>query len=597
MFKRIWTVMKYFYGQAWKMDKYYFLAVIVDMVVTGLQPLIAIIFPRIIIDELLHERRPGVIIQTVAIMVLLFFAARIIGNFCRYEQTVFHQRFSDYSDRQLTRKTMEMDYEYTEDPAMLEMQSKARNGMGWWSSGLRGLTDILKTFTSGIITFVSTLTIIGSVEPLLLIALLALVAIGFLFTYLSRRAELRFKEDRAKLDTKYWYLADRVLQGDKYGVDIRLYDGQQLVNAKAEGYMNHMVKETNRFLKPFVFITSGSLLVTAVQQGVLYGYLGLRVLDKAISIGQFQMLFTASVSFAESITNILTQGIRLATTCDYMNDYIIFMEYPSMKDKGTRKLERNAKHTIAFDRVSFRYIGAERDALTNVSITLETGKKLSLVGENGAGKTTFIKLLARLYEPTEGRILLDGVDIREYPLEEYQKLFSVVFQDFQLFNFTLKENLEFNRPHDAERFDEAMRKAGFIERMNELPHGPDTHIRSWFNDQGVEFSGGEQQKIAIARAIYKDAPIMILDEPTAALDPLAEYKVYHNFNEVISDKTTIYISHRLSSCQFCDTIAVFENGMITQYGSHRQLVEVPGKYGEMFKAQAKYYVVENPQTA
>ena len=589
MFKRIWLVMKYFYGKAWKMDKSYFFAVVVDMVIIGFQPVIGIVFPRIIIDELMGQRRPEIIFQTVALMAILHFAVRITGNFCRYEQTVFHRRFSDFSDRLLTRKTMEMDFEFTEDPAMLEAQEKGRNGMGWWSSGLRGLTDILKTFVSGLITFVSVVAVISMIEPILLTILGLLVAFGFIFTFLSRKYEMRFKDDRSKMDRKFRYLSD-ILLDFRYGMDIRLYNARSLMNKKTDEYMDDMVKETNRFLKPMLFCTSGSILVTAVQQAVLYGYLGLQVLGNAVTIGQFQMLFSASVSFADSITNILAQGIRLSATAEYMNDYISFVEYPSRKAAGTRPLDMLKNHTISFDHVSFRYIGGKEDALKNVSITLETGKKLSLVGENGAGKSTFIKLLVRMYEPSSGRILLDGVDIREYPIKEYLKLFSAVFQDYQLLRFTLKENLEFGKPHIPEKFNDAMRKAGFSERLETLPKGADAYFRSWFASDGINFSGGEMQKIAIARAIYKDAPIMVLDEPTAALDPMAEFEIYNNFNEMVKDKTTIYISHRLSSCQFCDNIAVFEDGKLTQYGNHRELADKPGKYAEMFQAQAKYYV-------
>ncbi len=212
------------------------------------------------------------------------------------------------------------------------------------------------------------------------------------------------------------------------------------------------------------------------------------------------------------------------------------------------------------------------------------------MGQNGAGKTTFIKLLTRLYDPTEVSILLDGVNIREYDLEEYRRLFSVVFQDYRLFAFTIKENITAGNTEDKELLDEAVIQAGFEERLKKLDKGLDTSVYKSFDKEGFEPSGGESQKIALARAVYKSAPETVLDEPTAALDPMAEYDIYNRFNSLIGNKTAIYISHRLSSCRFCDNIAVFKDGKIVQFGPHDKLVgETDGEYYMMWSAQAKYY--------
>ena len=223
----------------------------------------------------------------------------------------------------------------------------------------------------------------------------------------------------------------------------------------------------------------------------------------------------------------------------------------------------------------------------------QLGKRLAIVGKNGSGKTTFIKLLCRLYDPTEGEIRLNGVDIREYDYEEYLKLFSVVFQDFKLFAFSLGQNVATAMEYDREKAEQCLVKAGFAERLKGMPKGTDTALYKDFESEGVEISGGEAQKVALARALYKDAPIVVLDEPTAALDPVAEAEVYTKFNELIGDKTAVYISHRLSSCQFCDEIAVFEEGAVVQRGSHEELLrEGNGLYLELWTAQAQYYKEE-----
>jgi ATP-binding cassette subfamily B protein/ATP-binding cassette subfamily C protein len=284
-----------------------------------------------------------------------------------------------------------------------------------------------------------------------------------------------------------------------------------------------------------------------------------------------------------------------------MSEYKIFMDYPDVTNKDGDKIPIwNNKHTIQFNNVSFKYPNRSELILDNINLTITPNQKLSIVGLNGAGKTTFIKLLCRLYDPTEGNITFDGIDIREYDYEEYMKLFSVVFQDFKTFSFTIRENLAFGISDEIknnndeqiliEKVDKSLEKSGLEERIKSLENGINTAVYKNFDKDGMEFSGGEMQKLAIARAIFKDAPIVILDEPTAALDPVAEYEIYSRFDNLIGEKTSIYISHRLSSCRFCDVIAVFHEGKTVQYGSHDELVKLNGLYTKMWNSQAQYYI-------
>uniref|UniRef100_UPI0030795D70 ABC transporter ATP-binding protein n=1 Tax=Zhenhengia sp. TaxID=2944208 RepID=UPI0030795D70 len=243
-----------------------------------------------------------------------------------------------------------------------------------------------------------------------------------------------------------------------------------------------------------------------------------------------------------------------------------------------------------FKNVWFKYPQAEDYTLKDVSLTLNSREKMSIVGQNGAGKTTFIKLLCRLYEPEKGEILINGVNVKEYAFDEYTKLLSVVFQDYKLFSFTIKENMSFNQACNEEELEIALQKSGVRDKVASLDKGVETSLYKNFDKEGTELSGGEMQKLAIARAIYKNAPIVVLDEPTAALDPYAEYEIYAKFNELVKNKTAIYISHRLSSCRFCDKIAVFDKGRLIEQGTHTELKEQDGKYAQMWKAQAQYYV-------
>ena len=260
--------------------------------------------------------------------------------------------------------------------------------------------------------------------------------------------------------------------------------------------------------------------------------------------------------------------------------------------KGKLPVEKRLdnQYEIEFRHVSFRYPGSERYALEDFSLKLRIGERMAIVGMNGSGKTTMIKLLCRLYDPQEGEILLNGVDIRKFRQDEYVRLFSVVFQDFKLLSMPLGENVAASVEVDEGKAEEVLRQAGLGERLEELPEGLGTYLYQDITDGGIEISGGEAQKIAIARALYKDAPFVLLDEPTASLDPLSEYEIYSGFDTMVGDKTAIYISHRLSSCRFCDDIAVFHEGRLVQRGSHEQLLsDEKGKYYELWQAQAQYY--------
>ncbi|MDE6641168.1 MAG: ABC transporter ATP-binding protein/permease [Acetatifactor sp.] len=277
---------------------------------------------------------------------------------------------------------------------------------------------------------------------------------------------------------------------------------------------------------------------------------------------------------------------------EYMKRFFSYFDIPNHMYQGSLTVEKrdDNDYNVEFRDVSFRYPHTQEYALRHVNLKFKAGEKLAVVGMNGSGKTTFIKLMCRLYDPTEGEILLNGVNIKKYDYEEYISIFSVVFQDFRLFSFTLGQNVAAGTVYDETLVRQCLEQAGFGERLESMGMGLDTCLYKDCDENGVEISGGEAQKIALARALYKDAPFMILDEPTAALDPISEYEVFSRFNEIAKDKTAIYISHRLASCRFCDKIAVFDEGRIVQTGSHGELLaQEGGRYYELWHAQAQYY--------
>ena len=303
------------------------------------------------------------------------------------------------------------------------------------------------------------------------------------------------------------------------------------------------------------------------------------------------MLVSATSNLGTSFDAIIKAFQEISKRSSYVKQYFDFMEYPDAMPKGNLDIKKDGDHKIEFKNVSFKYPRSEEYVLENVNITIPQGQHLAVVGLNGAGKTTFIKLLCRLYDVTSGEILVDGINIKDYAEEEYRKLMSVVFQDFKLFCFTLKENIAFSLDAEQNGIDEVLKQSGLYDEVQTMPRKELTYLWKGFEKDGIEFSGGQKQKAAIARALYKNAPIVILDEPTAALDPIAEADVYSRFNTTLAGgRTAIYISHRLSSCKFCDKIAVFSDKTIAEYGSHKELMKnKDGIYHNMFETQAKQY--------
>ena len=326
--------------------------------------------------------------------------------------------------------------------------------------------------------------------------------------------------------------------------------------------------------------------------GFVYVFTCLKAWAGAFDVGSVTQYVGAATALAGSVYALLEAYGDMKANTEHLATTFRYLDMPNAMYQGSLTTEKRAdrNYQVEFRNVSFRYPGSESWALRNVSMKFRVSKRLAIVGENGSGKTTFIKLLCRLYDPQEGEILLNGIDIRKYRYDDYMNIFSVVFQDFQLISQSLGSNVAGSMRYDPQRVEKALTDAGFGPRLKTLPKGLETQLYKDYSEDGIEISGGEAQKIAIARALYKNAPFIILDEPTAALDPMAEAEIYAKFNEISGDKTAIYISHRLSSCKFCDEILVFHQGAIVQQGTHEALLSrKDGKYAQLWNAQAQYY--------
>lgn len=387
------------------------------------------------------------------------------------------------------------------------------------------------------------------------------------------------------------FFTQYVLNNYRSGKEIRMYRQQSLIEKELDAAQRTIRNGWLRGYKGTLLPNILFQLVNIATKAIMYGFAVLRAMSGMLSVGEV-LAFALYFEKISAGVSELSDGLGLLKiTPTFCKQYFDFLDIPDEKYMGTIPTEKrdDNEYEFEFRHVYFKYPQSEEYALKDINLKWRIGEKMALVGKNGCGKSTLVKLLTRLYDPTEGEITLNGIDIRKYKYEEYMALFSVVFQDSGLFSFSLAENVAADTEYDAERVESCVRRAGLSERLDTMEKGIETCLYKDFDEAGVEISGGEMQKLCLARAIYKGAPFIVLDEPTAALDPVSEHDIYTKFNGIVGTRTAIYISHRLSSCRFCDEITVMDNGRIAERGSHAQLLSDNGVYAALWTAQAEYY--------
>lgn len=558
-----------------------------------LNPFINLMLTPLIIDELLGQKRMRVLLTYVLVLVLGKSITFILSDMCRSNLDKYQERLNNFYSMEISRHAMCLDFELTEDKKCLDQLEKAKTGMSWYSGGAYGMAQQVFFFLGNVLKIAGFVAVIIHYAPLLLILVVAYVIVNGRLSAKNNKTEIECYGQLAKTNRIFGYFGWETVDF-KYGKDIRLYEAQEMLLERWDTTTDESIStwkyQTDTQLPNHLLMNVTGLL----RNFITYFWGGVLVIRNVITIGSATQLIEATSALDATLGGLVWNVQELIKRSNYAYEYVLFAKYPERMTKGTKKV-REGMHEIEFQEVSFSYPGTDRKVLDRISIRIRPGEKLSIVGLNGAGKTTFIKLLCRLYDPTEGVILLDGVDIREYELSSYVAQFAPVFQDFKIFAFSIAENISVREdtkmtPEEKKRCEDLIRQLEMNSFFDKLPHGLTTKVTKVFDEEGVEPSGGEQQKIALARALYKDSPVLILDEPTAALDPIAEYEIYRQFNELVEHKTAFYISHRLSSCKFCDKIAVFSDGKIAEYGDHSTLASISnGIYARMFEAQAQYY--------
>lgn len=496
-------------------------------------------------------------------------------------------------------KTMTLEYEQLEDPDMLDRLQKAkRSAEGEWM----GLGALMSNMWSTAVQLVAVLTAVGIIFTLNGWLVLIIFVLSFIqFEYFDY---IRIKDKEVMWDAMapHWrrmnYMQETATDFS-YAKDIRLYGMKPWLLGKYKDInkieLEHWI-QSRKYWAMNVWFGQG---ISLVRNVLIYGWLIYDMLFNGMSIGDFTLYTGSAITFSMYVSQFLQSlgGMREhSAKVDDFRSYMDIKNADELQEKHTPVPEADG-YTFEFRNVSFRYKGQETWALKNLNLTFSAGQRLAVVGLNGAGKSTFIKLLLRLYDVTEGQILCNGIDIRKFDRNEYFRLFSPAFQEVEVFAFPLCENVSMRLSGDTDRSkaEEFLRAAGMGEKLDKLPKGIDTEMLKVLYEDGVDLSGGEKQKMALARALYKNAPVVVLDEPTAALDALAEYRLYQSFDGMIGGKSAVYISHRLSSTRFCDTIAMFKGGEMVEYGTHEELLNKNGAYAEMFRVQAQYYVEDGAE--
>lgn len=536
--------------------------------------------------------------ENLAVVICAFCAVRLVtvvlqtyynSNWWRYIST----RMKMTQKKNL--KIMRIDFEHLEDSDVMDCCQKAERAVSNNNSGPEGMIREMAALLSNLSVAVAGLFILGVVNPLLIT-----LAVDFwLFNRISKEDKEQVWDKLSTWWRKNNYM-ENITRDFAAAKDIRMFGLTGWLMQKYQELMAERFEKEQLHQRIWQRQRMMTCVTMLLSQGLIYAWLIYAVVTGRMTLGGFTLYLSSYNTFAGAVWMVMRGIAELIAKSREVDDFRSFMDFDGGdEDLGGIQVPVSEDYEFTFRDVSFRYPKAEQYALEHLNLTLKAGERLAVVGLNGAGKSTFIKLLLRLYEPTEGEILLNGVNVKEYNKHSYYKLFAPAFQTVELFAFPLAENVSMQPPQetDCAKAKERLQDAGLSEKLAGLPDGVHTQMLKVIYDDGVDLSGGERQKLALARALYKDAPIVVLDEPTAALDALAESRLYENFDRLIGGKSAVYISHRLSSTRFCDRVAMFVDGKLAELGTHEMLMEQNGKYAEMFRIQAQYYVEEVQENA
>lgn len=582
------------FALAWGISPLYIILLIMNSLIGAMQIVANVVLPKYLIDELITSRNTGSLLYIGGAIVLSNLLFSFLGKLMTRNLAIQNRYMNEKMNQALGIKIMNVDYSYLENPYYLDLKERAAFACTNQSAVynlINNSADLLKS----LVTLISMVAVMLTLGPVLfLVSAVTIILTVVVLTSFSSY-QVRFFEKIIPVNRKYGYYLGLGYSDDEIQKDARLYGMEPMLLSRVVNYTNEFMGEFNKYYKKQGKIRGAVNIIANLQAALTYGYVGIRVVTnqfgKQIGLGSFMMYVNASIQFTATFRTLTDNIVGTKQMLDYLDPFLELMDLPEVKQEGDIPFEGDIE-SVSFEHVTFCYPGSEKEVLSDLSFQINKGEKISIVGLNGAGKTTLIKLICRLYHPTSGKILINGKDIFDYDYESYIKNIAAVFQDYKLFAFSLLENIT---SKDKEKVDkgevnEIVKEVGLEEKIEELPNGLDSLYGKAYDVNGIELSGGQSQKVAIARALYKNASMVIMDEPTSALDPLAEADIYHNFNNMVSNKTAIYISHRMSSSVFCDRILVLDGGSVSDFDSHENLMKKgESLYCKLFKAQAENY--------
>lgn len=492
----------------------------------------------------------------------------------------------------LNRKMATTSYQNISDERFKALKIKVQETIGSNRAATEAVWTTLTDLTTNIVGFAFYVVLMSSIQPLLLLAILATTVVSYFVSNCLSEWGYKHREEESEYSKQIYYL-DRQSSDLTVAKDIRIFGLRSWLDDLYAKSMAAYTAFKRREQGVYIWASVTDLVLTFIRNAIAYAYLIGLVIGNGLSVSEFLLFFGAVGGFTAWVSGILGGFNTLHKQSLDISSVRECLEFPEpfkFEDGEPIKIGENRLYEIRLENVSYRYPGADKDTLTNINLTLHPGEKLAVVGLNGAGKTTLIKLICGFLDPTEGHILLDGKDIRDYNRRDYYKMFSAVFQEFSLLAGTIATNVaQDSEGFDMERVKDCVEKAGLRKKIESLKDGYDTYLNRGVFEDAMLLSGGETQRLMLARALYKNAPFIVLDEPTAALDPIAESEMYQKYNEMTSGKSSIYISHRLASTRFCDRIIMIADGGISEEGTHEELLKAGGKYAELYEVQSKYY--------
>ena len=578
---------KYMLGKIYneKGGKKYIATSMFKAVFNAIVPLSYTIFPGLIINELAGQQRISIIIGLVLSLTITPLLIQLSNSaldklIIKLEQQINIQLMKVYY-----MNFSKIDYELLETPSFRELQERATET--YFNSF--SIVSNLCALATSIISFIAIVSIVATLNPLIILLTLL---ISYINSIIAKWVTIRQFELRkifshfSRLEWAYNYMLNNL----DYAKENKVFNVYKLLTNKLtenQINMNEISNKNQQNTRKSNILYS---ITGSAQQLILYIYLIVQVLRQGLSVGSMSIYLSAVAQFSGSLQSILNEYVRMGDNSNKIEELIEYENTPyTQYNSGTLTPYFDQNSTIEFKNVSFKYPGSDNYVIKNLNLTIHGNEKLCIVGKNGAGKSTFIKLLTRLYSPESGGIYLNGTNIQEYDYEKYQSLFAPVFQDYAQYMMSIKENIILNSDYSYDRFESVCNESELTQFLNHLINGAETQLGKDIDENGIEPSGGEGQKIAIARARYHGGNVFLLDEPTAALDPLAEYEIYKQFSNMIEDKCAVLITHRLSAVQLSDRVVVFENGNVVEYGTHKELYDKGGIYTEMFDKQAQFY--------